>query len=554
MGRWDGKVVSIEERRRRDKARKRKEREATAVKTPQGFRSTCGVCDEVFFAPRAGVKVCGAGGCRKVLARNRLKPFTLRHFERWAGAVILDTGGPWLLEDFQRAFLVDVFAGFKQCWLLIGEGNTKTTTLAGLALYHCQHTPDGRVPVCAAARDQAFEMYLQAQGMVERSVDLGPVFTCHEGMRQIKCTSQGSRMQVYASDDRTGDGVIYTLALVDELGRHRDMRMYRTWAGKKGKREGAQIAGISAAGEPGSEFEIAREQMRQGADGRSGSPGYIRAVTGTSVLHEYAVPEDGDIEDVATAKLANPFSGISLDYLAEKRADPTMTVSHWSRMTCNRATRGANAAVAEAEWQQQETDKRIPVGEQVWAGLDVAWRRDTTALVPMWTRGDEYRLLGPAKVLTPPGGGTSLDPHLVEAALINLHAVNPIVTLVMDTTRAEQLASWIEEELGAQVIDRPQTNALAALDYERWMEALRNRWLWHSGDPALTKHVLTAIQRQLPNDKTRFDRPIQARSGSEKQQELRVIDALTAASMVHGVYAAELIGGGVISEPLVAYG
>ena len=522
----------------------------------------CAKCRREFFAARKFTMVCGggkvpgqrkqwAGGdCQLVLKADRLKPFTLKHFERWASHVVLDTEEAWRLEPFQLAFLADVFAGVRQCWLMVGEGNTKTTTLAGLALYHIQHTPSGRVPVAAAARDQAFEMYLQAQGMVERSEALRPVFDPLEGSRMIRCRAQGSRMQVYASDDRTGDGVIYTLALVDELGRHRDMRMYRTWAGKTGKRAGAQIAGISAAGEPGSEFELAKEAMRQGAKERSVAPGYTRAATADSVLHEYCLPDDGEPDDMQAVKLANPFSGITAERLQVKRNDPTMTATHWMRMTCNRAVRGTNAAINELEWFQQGTSARIPPGVPVWAGLDVAWRQDTTALVPFWPRDEEFRLLGVATILEPPRDGSSLDPDLVEGALRQLHATNPIATLVMDTTRAEQLATWAERELGCEVVDRTQSNALAALDYERWMDGLRNRWLWHSEDLGLTKHVLQAIARPLPGDKARFDRPVRQRGG--EGQDRRVIDALTAASQVHGVWAAELADP-VISEPLIAF-
>lgn len=521
------------------RVREYKQRHGLFVNTKDGVRSTCAKCGAEFFAVRQGVRVCGPGDCQRVLDKQRLEPFTPEHFARWARLVVLDTGRPWKVEDFQLAFLEDVFAGVPECWLLIAEGNTKTTTLAGLALYHCQHRAVGRVPIAAAARDQAFQMYLQAQGMVLASRDLQPVFNTHEGLREIRCNSQDSRLQIYASDDRTGDGVIFTLALVDELHRHRDLRLYRTWAGKLDKRPGAQLAGISTAGEPGSEFEIARELIRHGAHERVRRPGYIRAASPGVVLHEYALPEGGDPEDLAQVKLANPFSGVTQKTLQRKRNSPTMTNAHWLRLTCNRAVRGAAAGVNEDEWLACVAPM-YPAGIPVWAGLDVAWRQDTTALVPLYVRDREFRQFGPATVLEPPRDGTSLNPDLVEDALRQLHERNPISTLVMDTTRAEQLAVWAEREFGCEVVDRAQTNALAALDYKRWVEAMSKRWLWHTGDPALTQHVLNGIVRRLPSDQLRFDRPSESRTAPELQQK-RVIDALTAASMVHGTAAAEML-------------
>lgn len=249
------------------------------------------------------------------------------------------------------------------------------------------------------------------------------------------------------------------------------------------------------------------------------------------------MPEDGDVEDMVIVKLANPFSGLTAEILASKFASPTMTLAHWRRFVCNLPTRSDNAAIQEAEWFNAQTADEIPAGEPVWLGLDVAWKWDTTAAVPLWFRDHEYRLLGPAKVLVPPRDGTSLNPEVVERALFEIHERNPIHTVVMDTSRAEQLGMWIESEFGATVIDRQQTNTLAVEDYERFMEALRNGWLKHSGDAGLTQHALNAVARILPHGDARFDRPAHNRNSSE--QDTRVVDALTAAAMVHAMAAVQ---------------
>jgi phage terminase large subunit-like protein len=552
------KVVSLAEKRKKAHDAKRRHYDKNSrVYTGDGFRSMCVYCGDEFFTPRRNVKVCGEGGCKKVLAKGRLKPFTMPHFKKWASQVILDTDKPWKLEPFQIRFIEDLFAGKQEAWLMIGEGNGKTTTFAGFALYHIQFRRSGRVPVAAATRDQAFELYLQAQGMVEHTPSLGPIFTCHEGLRQIKCESMGSRIQVYASDDRSGDGVIFTLALVDELHRHRDLRLYRTWVGKTQKR-GGQVAVISTAGEPGSEFEGARDRIRQTADKRAEiEPGYIRAESTTTVFHEYAVPErvngkQPNVEDMGIVKMANPFSGITLKSLEEKRNSPTMTLQHWMRFTCNLAARGTSAGVSEIEWNRQCTNVRIPPGVPIWAGLDVAWRGDTTALVPLWIREFEFRLLGAPTILVPPRDGTSLNPDVVEDALLSMNDENPIHTLVMDTTKAEQLASWAEKTLGCEVIDRGQSNTFQALDYERWSEAIREGWLYHCGDNGLTEHVMNAIAIELPGGKTRFDRPKRGRGVNTAEQGRRVIDALVAACMVHTSASSELLGEGL--EGGVIYG
>lgn len=481
-------------------------------------------------------------------------PFTLDHFRVWAAELTLDNGEPWLLEPFQEQFAADVFArvgdqpAHRECWLVVPEGNGKTTMLAGLGLYGCEFAAAAAIPVAASSREQAEVMYRQAEGFVLRSGRLRTFFKCQEGYRRIKNMHTGGRIQVFAADDRTGDGIIpFPYALLDELHRHRDLRLYRTWRGKLGKRNG-QVATISTAGEPGGEFEETRERIRQGGlTVHDGS--FVRAVAGGVVLHEWAVVEGADVKDMAVVKAANPFSGVTVGSLVEKFGSPTMTLAHWRRFVCNLPTRSEAAAVQELEWAnacvRADEPQEIPEGEPVWVGLDVGWKWDTTAAVPLWVRDADFRLLGAAEILTPPRDGGSLDPNLVEMALVALNQRNPIHTVVMDMTRAEQLATWIEDELGATVVDRSQGNAMAALDYERFMEALREGWLRHVGDPGLTRHVLNAVTKLLPAGGARFDRPSRTRQGGD--QDARVIDGLVAAAMVHTTAAAEMYaGGGVV--------
>jgi phage terminase large subunit-like protein len=311
--------------------------------------------------------------------------------------------------------------------------------------------------------------------------------------------------------------------------------LYRTWRGKLEKR-GGQIAAISTRGEPGSEFEITLERVRQAAPDTRRTLTSVRAASPQLVLHEWAVPEGGDVENLRLVKRANPLRSITVRVLREKRRSPTMTLGHWRRFVCNLPTRSDEAAITEAEWYAARAVSEIPVGEPIWLGLDVAWKWDTTAAVPFWLHGEHDRRLGPATILVPPRNGQSLDPDLVEAAIRAVHKRNPIHTVVMDTSRAEQLGRWLETDIGAVVVDRQQTNTQAVEDYERFMEALRNGWLKHAGDAGLTQHALNAIAKVLPFGDARFDRPSQSRLGQE--QERRVIDALTAAAMVHSVAAA----------------
>lgn len=477
--------------------------------------------------------------CPCPACKEGLEPFTSESFRVWALDLELDSGENWVVEPWFLEFAADYFEGVPESWLIVPEGNSKTTSTAGLALYLLEHRHRAAIPWAASSREQAEIGYRQAEGFVLSSARLRGFLKCQEGYRRIKNMRNPGRIQVFAADDKHADGIIPTDAFLDELHRHKDLRLYRTWRGKLLKR-GGQIATISTAGEPGDEFEATRERIRQSTPVVFRRSGYVKCRSESIVLHEYAVDEGADLTDMALVKLANPFSGVTVEALAAKHASPTMTPGHWSRFVCNVPTRGESAAIQEREWFEAATGEVIPLGEPVWLGLDVAWKWDTTAMVPLWVRDAGFRLLGPASILVPPRDGTSLDPNEVERALVLVHERNPLHTVVMDTSRAEQLASWISDEFGATVIDRPQSNKEATQDYDRFMEALRMGWLRHSGDAGLTRHALNAVARVLPQGDARFDRPSQTRQSSE--QDRRVIDALTAAAMVHSFAGEPALG------------
>jgi phage terminase large subunit-like protein len=462
-----------------------------------------------------------------------LTPFTLPHFEEWAQRLILDNEQPWSLEPFQAAFVEDVFAGNTACWLIVPEGNGKTTLIAGLALYHIQHRVSATCPVAASTRDQAKIMFQQAQGFVFRS-DLEDVFVCQEGNRRILCGSMGSEIKVFAADAGGADGVIPTMAFVDELHRHKNLSLYQTWLGKMNKR-GGQLIVISTAGEAGGEFELERTRFRQTADAVDIDGPFTRAVNSKAraVLHEWALPESADPEDLGAVANANPFSGVTPDTLFEKRLLPGMTAQHWLRFTCNRASRSDAAAITEPEWHAAGTDERIPEGAEIWAGLDVGWRHDTTSIAPLWWRDEHFRLLGDPIILVPPRDGSSLHPNLIKRAFEDLVARYRLTTVVMDSNRAEDIAAWLSDELDLHVIERAQTSKPQAEDYERFMEALRQGWLKHTGDVGLRQHALNAIAYNLPDGGAKFRRISETRIGGN--QDSRVIDALIAAAMVHSV-------------------
>lgn len=444
-------------------------------------------------------------------ARRELKPFTLPHFRAWASDLILDTGESWKLEDFQEWFIADLFAGFPEAWLVVPEGNTKTTTLAGVALYHAEHRPFAAVPVAAASREQAEILYRQAEGFVLRSEMLHrsvhsaiqaakgkrkldvPRFTCLEGYRRINHHA-GGRIQVFAADDRTGDGIIPTLGIIDEPHRLRDLTLYRTWAGKIAKRDG-QLATISTAGEPGSDFEETRERIKASASEVKRAGSFTRYSTPRVVLHEWAVPETADVDDMAVVKSANPFSGITVEMLTEKHASPTMTRHHWLRFVCNRPTRDSDVWLGEDGdrlWGATEEPYELQAGARTWIGVDIALRRDTSAVVVMQQRPDgRYHAVCSIWVPTEdkPIDVTDIMQFLREAA-----GTYDVEAVSFDPRFFDVPAKMLEDE-GLPMFEVPQSVEHMTAAYGSLYEAIQRERITHEDDEVFASHVLNAVPR-----------------------------------------------------------
>jgi Terminase large subunit, ATPase domain len=480
------------------------------------------------------------------------RPGEIGHFRAFCERLVLDNGAYWHLEPFQLDVVRPILTGIRETWAILPEGNGKTSLIAGVALYHAAFTSQPWVPIGAASRDQAAILFGQAAGMVRQTPGLARYFRVHEGYRRIVALKRGGRgIQVYAADANTGDGVIPTLAILDEGHRHPDLRLYRLWRGKLNKR-GGQIIMISTAGEPGTEFEETRDRIRDMARTRRRRGAHLCARGPSLVMNEWKVAKASDAADMRKVKAANPFSGITVATLKAEFESPTTDLGDWKRLKCDIAARSSQAAVTDKEWDDAH-DKHhpeLPEGDRVDVGADVAWKHDTFALVPLLRVGgaDGYRLLGPARILTPPRDGSSMHPDVVKRAFEELHERNPIDAVVMDMERAEDVAAWLEDQLAVTVIDRGQSNVLHAEDYENFMEGLRSGTLKHTGDPGLRRHVMHAIARTLPGGRRRFDRPSQSRA--KRRQDERVIDALTAAGMVN-TYALDTHRD---VEPMVAWG
>lgn len=466
---------------------------------------------------------------------------TLDHFKSWAYGLILDSGDHWELEDFQQDIVADVLAGYSEVWTVIPEGNGKTTLLAGIALYHGYHTPTAFVPIGASSREQAEIMYRQAEGFVFRTPGMRAKnkqgdegFVCQEGYRRIKCLDNAGRIQVYAADDRTADGVIPTLAILDELHRHRNLRLYRTWRGKLEKR-GGQIVTISTAGEPESEFEETRKKIIEDAHTRENGGARIRAIGEDIVIHDFAVRDRKKVEDMEVVAQANPRKAITAEKLTKKRASPTMTDAHWLRFVCDIAARESGQAILPEDW--DELAEQFAVEQDSWTigFIDLGWRIDCTGIGLLTWEGETRRLVHDIKVLEPPVDEADIVAALVERE----NRWEPFGWVYDPNAGGQQMVQLLEkgehphqEGTTFSFIEHSQDNAPMSLAASRLDEAIRAKYLRHDGNPDLRAHALNTVRKPLGGEKWKYDRPPEAKG---ERRSKYPIDAFTGLLMGHSV-------------------
>jgi len=427
-----------------------------------------------------------------------LEPLTAEHFTDWAGTLVLDSGEYLVLEDFQLDFVADVFGSdARAIWLVVPEGSGKTTLAAALALYFGAHPPTPAIPIGASSREQAEILYRQAEGFILRTPDLlapknggNEGFWPQEGHRRIKCLMTGGRIQVHAADDRTADGVIPSTAFVDELHRHRDLRLYRTWRGKLQKRNGKIIA-ISTAGEPTSEFEVVRQKIIADAKDLVVDGPHIRAESGGMVLHDWAVRDDSQVDDMDAVAAANPREVVDADVCRAKRSDPAMTDAHWLRFTCNiPAVMDGGPWLPQGTWQGLDMGAKLEEGVKTWLGVDLGLKHDTAALVGVQERGEQ--IVANAQIFIPPKDGTNLDMAVLEQAIREAHQRWDVQMVGYDPWRFERSAQILGDE-GFLMVEFPMTNARMAPASESLYEAIMAGRIAHDGDEQFSAHVNAGV-------------------------------------------------------------
>jgi phage terminase large subunit-like protein len=134
-----------------------------------------------------------------------LDAFTPEHFRQYVSGLTFDDGEQRDPQDWQLDVVADVFKGFPETWLIVPEGNGKSTLLAQLALYGADFSDSPWIPVGASSAKQARIIFDQAAGFVERTPWLDERFKCFGGYKLIRSLANGGiGIEVFAAEAKTG--------------------------------------------------------------------------------------------------------------------------------------------------------------------------------------------------------------------------------------------------------------------------------------------------------------------------------------------------------------
>jgi phage terminase large subunit-like protein len=438
-----------------------------------------------------------------------------------------EQGRPLVIEPFQRRLLADYFDGTRELVVILSKKNGKTSLFAALALWHVITVPFADVAILAASRDQAGKLLQQLTGYIKRSAALREQLRITQ--RVVHCDRSDGRVAVLAADADTLDGWGGTLALVDELGRHKSEENFGLLRDGLGPRDGQLVAFSTAGDDEDSALGRLRARAREipGFAADPENPKHKLAHADGFAFHEWSLDPGDDVDDLELVALANPASWLDKAELRARKASPSMQDWQWKRFTCGLWVAGEDSALSATDWNAcADPDAVIPDGAAgVVIGGDLGYRVDCTAFAPAWREApDAPIVLGKPIILTPPGDGGSISiEDMVEAAL-SFARRYPACSFTFDPKAGgEQLLQRLERELSDahEFVVFPQMTGRLCGASMRFAELVGAEMIRHPDDPEFTSHVLTASARFI-GERWRFARP---------RGQRKPIDALTAAMM-----------------------
>jgi len=401
-------------------------------------------------------------------------------------------GRPVRLAKFQKAWLKDTLAdGVGSSVMEVARGNGKSTFLAAVALWALfddDETGAPQVPIVATTVNQAIRsVYGVALAMIAKSPELADRALVYQaiGNQRVMVPSSSNGEMFPVSNDPDGlQGLDPSLAICDEIG-FMPIESWDSLLLAGGKRPRSLVVGI---GTPGFDKDNAlwhlRTRVQEGLD----LPGFI--------FTEFAADVGCDVRDEDQWRKANP--ALAEGYMninALRTAVALSPDAHFRIFRLGQWIDGVECWLGDdgrQVWDGLADPWEFDPGAKTWAGIDVALKHDSTAVVLLQRRTDG-RFHAKAKMWHPQPDGR-LDVSDAMRYLREVCATYDVQQIAYDPRFFDLPAQMLADE-GLPMLEFPQSLERMTPAVVQAFEAIKRNELSHDGDDSFTFQVLNAVAR-----------------------------------------------------------
>lgn len=417
-------------------------------------------------------------------------------------------GQPFILEDWQKAVIEDIYAEdsegkrLRRTYVLgLPRKNGKSQLGAALALYHLiadQSDATPQVISAAGDRAQARLVFEEAQRMVRTSPDLSAV--CEVFRNEIRCTLNNGTYKAVSADAGLQQGLNPSMVVMDELHVHKNADLYEALTLGSATRKSPLTLVISTAGYD-LESPLGRLYsygLRVDGHQLNGVPQKGEEKDPTFGMCWYG-PEPGQDVDPADESLWSVFNPAFSSFMNVDEFRSALQTTHESafiRYRLNGWTSAESAWLPHGAWDALvDPDNHLEHGDEVVLGFDGAWKGDSTGLVAV--RLSDMRVEVLAAWEAPPGVKDWRTPqNEVEEALRDACDYFTVRELAADPWRWEQTLEALAAE-GLPVLEF-NTGSLANMipATQNAYDLIRDGALTHDGDPRLARHIANCVLKE----------------------------------------------------------
>jgi phage terminase large subunit-like protein len=398
-------------------------------------------------------------------------------------------------------------------------GKSTLCSAAGLYFLVADGEMGAEVYAAATAKDQARIVFQQARETVQASPRLQDWVKLYRDAITVEETN--STFRVISADAGVQEGINPSASIVDETFRHKTRDLYDVLTSGDIAREEPFTFCISNAGTDldtlgGALYAQAKQVLAGATEARDDLFAYV--------------PEVGDheIEDRDAWQRVNRSSWITTERLEKERKRFPPAV--FERRHLNRWTAAEVVWLEPSLWDECKGKPVFDDGDDVFVGVDLGVKRDTTAVVlvkreetgesskpKLHVRAHVFAVRGNGEQEPPPAhehiDGDRVDFALVENFLRDVARDYNVREIAFDPWRFHRSAELLSDE-GLTMVEMPQTNERMVPISQNLYDQIVERQLVHDGDDVLRRHVAATAARDVGRgwrlDKAKAARPMDA--------------------------------------------